>query len=156
MWKLNNALFWLKIQYTKLWTEYVCGQILNYCIGINLQSIFFSVTISLLTSKWFISLLWWKTILWSWKGSSNYLSLPLARTWLNCWKELIAYSPLIWHRPDRKRVQPFFYWCVCIFCHGNTLSSHCLAKIGGIHIKTQSDGRDLWNMSLRLAQVPWW
>jgi hypothetical protein len=36
------------------------------------------------------------------------------------WEELIAYFLLIRHRPHRKRrVQKFFYCCVCIILRGN-------------------------------------
>jgi hypothetical protein len=56
----------------------------------------------------------------------------------NFWEEIIAYFPFIRHGPHKeRRVQQFFYCCVCISCRGNVfLRSRCLATIGGIHIQT--------------------
>jgi hypothetical protein len=48
------------------------------------------------------------------------------------WEELIAYIPLIRHRPDRKEASNNA---------SLSLPNRCLATIGGIHIQTQTDAR---------------
>jgi hypothetical protein len=51
------------------------------------------------------------------------------------WEELIAYFPLI-HQPHRKRrVQQFFYYCVCICCRGNVFTEPLPSNDRGIHIQ---------------------
>jgi hypothetical protein len=99
----------------------------------------------------------------------NFLShydsnLKLSRTCRKCskiknkfWEELIAYFPSIQHRLLRKRrVQQF---CCCVCWLPRYLFTEPLPSNGmGIHIQTHRliDGRDLWNMALRWAQVPWY
>jgi hypothetical protein len=53
------------------------------------------------------------------------------------WAELIDCVPLIRHGPLRKRrLQPFFYWCLCIRCHGNVFALPLPSKDRGIQIQT--------------------
>jgi hypothetical protein len=51
------------------------------------------------------------------------------------WEELIAYFPLIRHGLHRKRrIQQFFYCCVCIRCSGNVSTEPLTNNDSGIHI----------------------
>jgi hypothetical protein len=73
------------------------------------------------------------------------------------WKELRTYFLLISHEPHRKwRTQHFFYCCVCIHRCGNVSTELLPSNNRGLHIHTQTDGRDLWSTLLRWAQVPWY
>jgi hypothetical protein len=46
-------------------------------------------------------------------------------------EELIVYFPFTWHEPNiKRRVQQFFYCCMCIRFRGNVLQGRCLAKSG--------------------------
>jgi hypothetical protein len=62
-----------------------------------------------------------------------------------CWEELIAYFPLTGHGQHRKRrVQQFFYCCVCIRCRGNVFTEPLPSNNRrDTHRDTQTDGRDL-------------
>jgi hypothetical protein len=56
-------------------------------------------------------------------------------------EELTTYFPLIQHGPHRKRrVQQFFYCCLCIHCHGNIFTEPLFKKIKGYTKDTQLMG----------------
>jgi hypothetical protein len=70
------------------------------------------------------------------------------------WEELIAYFPLLRRGPHRKRrVQQFFYCCLCIRCRGNFFTEPLSSNDRGIHIQTQRLMGFFLNTSLRWAQV---
>jgi hypothetical protein len=72
------------------------------------------------------------------------------------WEELIAYFPLIRHKPHRKgRVQQFIYRWVFIRCGGNVFTEPLPSNDRGMHIDTKTYERDSWGRQLKWAQVPW-
>jgi hypothetical protein len=72
-------------------------------------------------------------------------------------EELIALICFIRHAPHiKRRLQRFFYYCVCIRYRGNVFTQSLLSNGSGYIIYIQTDGWDLWSTPLRWAQVPWY
>jgi hypothetical protein len=55
------------------------------------------------------------------------------------WEELIAYFPLVGHRPHRKRRVQQFLYCMCIRCRGNVFTEPLPSN--DTHTDTQTGGR---------------
>jgi hypothetical protein len=63
------------------------------------------------------------------------------------WEKLIADFPLIRHGPHKnRRVQQFFYCCMCICCRGNVFTESLPSNDRGIHIKTHRLIRKIYEM----------
>jgi hypothetical protein len=83
-------------------------------------------------------------------------------SWLNHEQKVLGKTNLllsfIRHRKHKKRrVNNFFYGCMCIRCRGNNFIEPLPSNDREItHIDTQTDGSDLWITPSRWAQVPWY
>jgi hypothetical protein len=88
--------------------------------------------------------MWW---LWTtWRYNPNIKRTENVRINKKFWEELIAYLPLIWHWPNRKRcLQQFF------IAMRTCLMSRCLAMKGGIHFTKPLPSNDR-----RYTHTDWW